>query len=49
VFFSCNITLAGKPARFYVQVILSTGSFIAEREHHHQDQIFGCCVARPSG
>lgn len=50
VFFSCSITLTGrKPARFYVQVILSTGSFIAEQEHYHQDQIFGCCVARPRG
>lgn len=49
VFFSCSITLGGKPARFYVQVIPSTGSFIAEREHHHQDQIFGCCVAPPPG
>lgn len=49
VFFSCSITLDGKPARFYVQVILATGSFIAEKEHHHQDQIFGCCVARRPG
>jgi hypothetical protein len=49
VFFSCSITRAGKPARFYVQVIRSTGSFIAEQDHQHQDQIFGCCVARPPG
>lgn len=48
VFFSCRITRGGQRARFYVQVILSTGSFIAEQEHDHQDQIFGCCVARTS-
>lgn len=47
VFFSCKITLDGQSARFYVQV-LSNGSFIAERERRGQEQIFGCCVARPS-
>jgi hypothetical protein len=47
-FFSCRITLDGKSARFYVQVILSNGSFIAERERRTQQQIFGCCVARTS-
>lgn len=46
VFFSCSITRAGRQARFYVQVIRSTGSFIAEQEHNHQAQISGCCVSR---
>lgn len=48
VFFSCNITLGGEPARFYVQVVLSTGSFIAAQEPRGRRQIFGCCVARRS-
>jgi hypothetical protein len=47
VFFSCQITLEGQSARYYVQV-LSNGSFIAERERRGQEQIFGCCVARPA-
>lgn len=44
-FFSCTITLDGRPARFYVQV-LTNGSFIAEPEQRPQQQTFGCCVAR---
>jgi hypothetical protein len=50
-FFSCEITSDGQSARYYVQVLLSkaaAGSFIAELESRHQQQIFGCCVARPS-
>lgn len=46
-FFSCMITVEGQAARFYVQV-LSNGSLIAEDERRTQEQIFGCCVARPS-
>lgn len=48
VFFSCRMTLGGHSARYYVQVILSTGSFIAAQESQDGRQIFGCCVARPS-
>jgi hypothetical protein len=47
VFFSCRITLETQPAEFVVQVLLN-GSFIAEREDRHQQQIFGCCVAHSS-
>jgi hypothetical protein len=50
-FFSCEITSDGQSARYYVQILLSKaagGSFIAELESRHQQQILGCCVARPS-
>jgi hypothetical protein len=46
VLFSCNITLYGQPALYYVQV-LANGSFIAERQKPGQ-AIYGCCVAHQS-